>query len=139
MGHVTPEPLAEFLRDELGDSLRSVIHYSIAVDERGEPTLDHDLVYVREDVDAAYSDEERQDVVRDLGLESFGKEFQERLYDHGELNSIVRCFEGAIEMHFIVSEGEGVAVAMEPETFVAERTFIGRCMEKAGVPPEGGE
>mgnify|MGYP000574978612 CR=1 FL=1 len=139
MGQVTPEPLAEFLRTELGDSLRSVIHYSIDVDERGEPKLDHDLVYVREDVDAAYTDEELQDVVRDLGLESFGKEFQERLYNHGALDSIIRCFEGAIEMHFIVGEGEGVAVAMEPETFVAERTFVGRCMEVAGLTPESEE
>jgi len=122
------ERLAGYLREELGDDLRSVVWY----DRDG-----YDVVHVREDVDREYSADEVHRVVRDLEIESIGKELQENLYTHGDLTCTIRCFDGGIELHFIEDEGVGVAVALEPAAMIAHRTFLAECMERAGIePPE---
>lgn len=36
-------------------------------------------------------------------------------------------------MHFVVDGETEIAVALEPATFVAQGTFVGRCMELAGI------
>lgn len=120
------EHFTEHLRDRLGDDLRSVGWYT------GD---EYELVYAREDVIDQYTDEEVADVFRDLGVESLEKEMLEEMYEHGRLNCTVRCFDEAIEMHFVATQGEGLAVALEPAAFVAHETFIGECMRLAGIDP----
>jgi len=121
---VDAEALTEYLLAEVGDDLRSVVTYD---------RDDYDVAYARDDVRAKYSQRRIEKVVRDLEVESLSREIQEDLYVHGDLEATVRCFDGGIEMHFIAGQGEGVAVAVEPETFVAQRSFFGRCLETAGL------
>lgn len=54
---------------------------------------------------------------------------QEHLYAHGELNSIVRCFDGGIEMHFPYGESEGLAVALEPAAAESLYEFVDNCLD----------
>lgn len=118
-----PEQLVTFLETEVGDELRSVIYYDEAT---------FDLIYARDDVQDQYSERDLEQVRQELGVASFGKPALEDLYVHGELNCTVHCFDEAIEMQFIVSDTEGIAVGLDPAAFVTHRTFIGRCLEKAG-------
>jgi hypothetical protein len=123
---VPPEvdQLVTFLRDRVGENLRSVVYYD------GE---EYDVAYLQEDVREQYSADEMEEVVEDLGFEALTKPMQEELYVHGSLNCTVKCFEDAIEMNFPFSEREGVAVSLSGEAFVTQQTFIGKCMETVGV------
>lgn len=118
------ERLAEFLREELGEDLRSVIWYA-----DGE----FEVVHAREDVRAAYEADEIDELVRDLVLESLHKPTKEGLYTHGELQCVVECYDDGIEMHFVRDDGAGIAVGIEPAAFVSHRTFVGKCLERAGL------
>lgn len=120
-GADTPsEALTEFLREYVGDHLRSVIHYD---EEQSE------VLFVREDVADKYTADEIDQVVRDVRLEAVEKPHQESLYAHGPLNVTVRCFEDAVEMHFPHDETSGTAVALDGEVFAIHNTFIGQCMD----------
>jgi hypothetical protein len=120
MSTSSAEALTEFLRDHVGNHLRSVIYY----DEDGGEVL-----YVRDDVADQYTDDDVEQVVRDVRLEAVDKSHQEDLYAHGPLNATVRCFEDAVEMHFPHDETSGTAVALDGEVFAIHNTFIGRCMD----------
>lgn len=123
MAPVTPERVATFLQQEVGDELRSVIYYD-------KETFD--LVYVRDDVREQYSERDLERVRQELGVASFGKPALEDLYVHGDLKCTVQCFEEAIEMHFLASDTEGIAVGLDPAAFATHRTFIGSCLAEAG-------
>lgn len=127
-GSVDSEALAGFLRERVGDHLRSVVHYTAG---------DHEVVYARDDVLAQYSREEVAAVVDELGIESAERPIKEGLYVHGDLDCTIRCFQRGIEMHFIVEDGEGVAVSLDPEAFVAQGTFVGRCLEELDLDDYG--
>lgn len=114
--------LTAHLQDSLGNRLRSVIWY-----DKG----DHDVLYARSDVAAAYTEAEIEDVVDELSMESFARPIKEDLYPHGDLRCTVECYEDGVEMHFCIADGEGVAVGIEPVAFVEEGTFIGNCLEAA--------
>jgi hypothetical protein len=124
MASVNVERFVDYLLERLGDDLRSVGWHA-----DGE----FEVVHAREDVLDEYTEEEVEQVFRDLGIESIEKGLLEDLYEHGRLNCTVRCFEDAIEMHFVVDRGKGIAVAMEPAAFVAHETFIGECMRRVGT------
>ncbi|WP_135302210.1 DUF7522 family protein [Haloarcula amylovorans] len=123
MAPAEPERVASYLESEVGDELRSVIYYA-------EDTFE--VVYAREDVRSQYTDRDLEKVRQELGITSFGKPAMEDLYVHGDLKCTVHCFEEAIELQFVASDTEGVAVALDPAAFVAQRAFIVRCMEEAG-------
>ena len=123
MAPANPERVATFLEQEVGDELRSVIYYD-------ETTFD--LVYVRDDVREQYSERDLERVRQELGVASFGKPALEDLYVHGDLQCTVQCFQEAIEIHFLASDTESIAVGLDPAAFVTHRTFIGRCLEEAG-------
>ena len=71
-----PKQLAKFLQSEVGDELRSVIHYD-------EDTFN--LVYARDDVRDQYTESDLENVRQDLGVASFGKPTMGDLYVHGDL------------------------------------------------------
>lgn len=123
MAQVYPYRLADFLRDQVGDGLRSVIYYG--------PT-EYEVVFARSDLDV-YDDQTVADIVTDLRADSYEQNIREDLYGHGSLNCTVWVFEEAIEMHFVAGERRGVAVALDAETFLAQRTLVGRCLEVAGL------
>ncbi|NHN58633.1 MULTISPECIES: hypothetical protein [Halorussus] len=120
MTETPSEALTEFLRERVGDHMRSVLTYD---DEGAE------LLYVRDDVADQYTDEEMARVADDVRLEAVAKHHQEDLYRHGELNATVRCFDDAVEMHFPRDETSGTAVALDGEVFAIHNTFLGRCLE----------
>ncbi|WP_158057073.1 DUF7522 family protein [Halorussus halophilus] len=120
MSEVASEALADFLKQRVGDHLRSVLYY----DSDGGNVL-----YLRDDVAEQYDDSEREKVLQDVRLEAFEKPHQEDLYEHGPLNCTVRCFEDAVEMHFAHDETSGTAVALDGEVFAIHNTFIGKCLE----------
>jgi hypothetical protein len=114
----------EFMQERFGETLRSVIHYEW--DE-------YDLLYGKDDVLAEYSEDEIEDVVEQLRYESYGKKSKELSYAHEDLKCEIQSFENGAEMNFVLGKGEGLAVGLEPEAFVTQSTFIGRCLEKAGL------
>jgi len=118
------ERLTQFLLDEVGDQLRSVIYH------RGR---DHDVTYVRDDVAARYTDEEVAQVVEDLVFDTLDKHHQEGMYVHGDLVCNVRCFEEAVEIHLVLDEHRGIAISLEPTVLLEHQSFVGRCMEAVGV------
>jgi len=120
MSVASAEALTEFLRERVGDHLRSVIYYD---DDGGE------VLYVREDVADQYTTDDIENVVRDVRLEAVEKPHQEDLYSHGPLNCTVRSFEDAVEMHFPHDETSGTAVALDGEVFAIHNTFIGQCLD----------
>lgn len=111
--------VVEFLQASVGDGLRSVIWHDPG---------DFVLVYAREDVEAAHTEEEIEDVVDELLLTSFSKSVKERVYDHGELECLVEYYEHGVEVHVVLEGGEGIAVGLDPEA-VAGETFVGACLE----------
>ncbi|WP_458206402.1 DUF7522 family protein [Haladaptatus sp. NG-SE-30] len=117
------EELVTFLREHVGDHLRSVLYYDDDVS---------DLLYVRDDVADAYNENGRTNVIQDMRLEAIEKAHQEDLYVHGSLNCTIRCFEDAVEMHFVHGERSGTAVALDGEVFAVQNSFIGRCLEVMG-------
>ncbi|WP_435178668.1 DUF7522 family protein [Halorussus sp. AFM4] len=119
MTETPSEALTEFLRERVGDHLRSVLAY----DDEGA-----DLLYVRDDVADQYTDEEMARVADDVRLEAIDKPHQESLYEHGRLDATVRSFEDAVEMHFPHDETSGTAVALDGEVFAIHDTFLGQCM-----------
>jgi hypothetical protein len=110
--------LVRFLREHVGDLLRSVLYYD--VDSCG-------LLYIRDDVADTYDERERANVLRDMRLEAIEKSHQEDLYFHGPLDCTIRCFEDAIEMHFLHGERCGTVVALDGEAFAVQNTFVGSC------------
>lgn len=120
MSGTPSEALTDFLKDRVGDHLRSVLRY----DEDGG-----EFLYLRDDVADQYSEGEMKQVVRDVRLEAVDKPHQESLYSHGSLNCTVRSFDDAVEMHFLRDEKRGTAVALDGEVFAVHNTFLGRCME----------
>lgn len=123
MSQIYPYRLADFLHEQVGDGLRSVIYH----DREG-----YEIVYVRDDADD-YADEDVDEIVADLWADSYEQGIREDLRGHGPLNCSVWVFEEAIEMHFVADERQGVAVALDTETFLAQSSFIRRCLGVAGL------
>ena len=124
MGTVNTEQFVRFFEEKFDDSLRSVIHY------QGDR---YELLHLREDVRREYTDEEIDVVARDLEMESMGKLVEESRFTHGELRCRVSCFDDGTEMNFAFGGGEGLAVGLDGNAFVTQETFIGRCLEMAGI------
>ena len=123
MSLVYPYRLAEFLHERVGDGLRSVIYY--------DPD-DYEVVYLREDVAGEYTESRIEDIITDLWADSYEQGVREDLRRHGRLNATTWVFEDAIEMHFVADERQGIAVALDTETFLAQNTFVARCLSVAG-------
>lgn len=112
----------EFLREQVGDELRSVIWHDPG---------DFEVVYAREDVLATYSAEEIEDVVDELLMTSFSKSVKERVYSHGGLECLIEYYEDGIELHVILEGGEGIAVGFDRQAVATRDSFVGECMAMA--------
>jgi len=120
MSETPSEALTEYLRDRVGEHLRSVLAYD---GDGGE------LLYVRDDVADQYSEAEIANIVREVRLEAIEKPHQEDLYAHGSMNCTVRSFEDAVEIHLPRDETSGTVVAFDAEVFAIHNTFFGRCVD----------
>jgi hypothetical protein len=123
VSQIYPYRLTKFLREQVDDGLRSVIYY--------DPD-EYEVVFVRDDA-SDYDDEDIDGIVADLWADSYEQGIREDLRGQGPLDCTVWVFEEAIEMHFVADARQGVAVALDTETFLTQSTFIGRCLEIAGL------
>lgn len=117
--------LAEFLREAVGDDLRSVSIYDF---DSGE----YEIVHSREGVMDAYSSRDVENIVQSYETDALAKLGQEQWYDHGEMKCVVRVFDNGIELN-MVDDGRGIAIGLDHGAFIGQKTFIGKCMEVAGI------
>lgn len=96
----------EFLQEEAGDYLRSILYFD------GQ---DYEMAYVRDDIQDEYTERDRERIVESLLAEAHARNQEEELYVHGELNCIVKSFEHAVELHFPKGIYSGTAVALDIE------------------------
>lgn len=115
------EELMDFLREETGQFLRSVIHYT---------SDDYEILYLREDIESEYQDGDIEQVINNLRMESIDTPRQEQMYVHGRLGSTIRVFEDAVEIHLPHDDYEGTAIALDPEATYALHTFVGECLNR---------
>lgn len=100
--------LEQFFEQRTDGELRSIVTY------------DHDsvdVVYIRDDVAAQYTDTEVRNAVDSARIESLYAPIYERTFskDHGDLECLVNCFEHVVEMNFALAAGVGAAVALDAE------------------------
>lgn len=119
MAHEATVRLSGFLERNIEDDLRSVVHYT---------SDDHEIVFVRDDIEGAYSPKEIESMVDNLRIENLDRHQQEDIYVHGELNCSIRCFERGVVMHFPHRKTEGTVVGLDPQVTEDLYSFIGDCL-----------
>ena len=121
MSRAKSNKLSEYLRNRADEFVRSVGYYNAD---------DYELVYLREDVAAQYTEEELQAVVDDLRLEGLAAPQQEDLYVLGKLNCTVRCFNRGVVMHFPHDRTSGTVAIMEYDAATQLHSFIAGCLNE---------
>lgn len=120
------DAFVRFVLDRAGDAVRSVVRYDAE---------DSEVLFLREDVAEGSSALGIETVIAALRREGEQAERQEHVFAHGELNCIVRAFDGGLEMHFPYGDSAGVAVALEPAAATHLYGFVDDCLEH--VEPDG--
>lgn len=113
--------LATYLCERAEEFVRSVGYYT---DE------EYELVYMREDVAAQYTEDELQAVIDDLRLEGLATPRQESLYVLGKLNCTVRCFNAGVVMHFPHDRTSGTVAVLEYDAATQLHSFIAGCLNE---------
>jgi hypothetical protein len=100
--------LEEFFEQQAGEHLRSIVKYEQDSSE---------FVYLRDDIDDRYTNEEIERAVDDSRMESLWTSLYSTLFsgDHGELTCMVKCYENVVEMNFVLADGVGAAVALDAD------------------------
>lgn len=98
--------LEDYFEQRTDGHLRSIVAYEAE---------SFDIVYLRDDVADQYSEGELEEAVDDSRMESLVAPIYDDIFtpEHGDLTCMVKCFEQAIEMNFVLSEGRGAAVALD--------------------------
>lgn len=108
--------LDEWLAHRLGDALRSVGLYDGV-------TLE--LVFVREDVAAAYSSRDAANIAQELGLaSSLTDEYTETLYEAGGLDHVVYGFEDAEIVRVPLDGQRGIFFSVDSRATVEVPTLV---------------
>lgn len=121
MSKDTAQRLVDILHEWADEYLRSVAYF-----EKNK----RDIIYIREDIKESYTEEDQAEVFNDLSFDALGKERQEDLYTHGDLNCIARWFDDAIELHFPHDKRSGTAVALEPHAVLDLEGLINACLRE---------
>lgn len=124
MSEPESDAFVRFVLDRAGDAVRSVVHYDAD---------DSEVLFLRDDVAENYSALGLETVVTALRREGERSARQEHVYAQGELNCIVRAFDGGLEMHFPYGDSEGLAVALEPRAAEHLYSFVDDCLEHVGA------
>lgn len=120
MGDTRPTDLVQYLRGEAGDYLRAALHYS---------EDNYEVLHVRDDVDARYTDEELGEFVEYYR----GKRRQlapDRPFELGNDHCTVSVYDEAILFHFTQGTGVGTIVTLSPEAGRDIVQFITACLEQ---------
>lgn len=114
--------LEEFFGERANDNLRSIVHY----EREG-----FDVVYLRDDVDELYSEEEIETAIDDARMESLTAPIYEGTYSeaHGDLTCMVKCFKNVIEINFALADGVGVAVGLDAAAMTGTHGLVAEARE----------
>lgn len=113
------EATLDAIDDVVGTRVRGAMYYD--GDDYGE-------VYFRDDVDAAYTEEEKADAIEDFSLEAFGDPARlEDIYRMGELEATVRWFEEAFFVHVMLSDRSGFSISFDREAVSALDHVLRAC------------
>ena len=110
--------LVDDLHDYVGDSLRTVATY----DADG-----YELHYVRDDVDALYTDDEYEAIRRELVMQDFEAGYLTDLFEGGDLSCAVHTFDDLVTFHFVDEEFDGLFVSVDADTTLQLKPFLDRC------------
>jgi len=99
--------LVDTIRDDSTGSLQLAVRYS---------GKDHDIVYLREDIDEQFSDQELEQQVETLMLKGHGDPPQEgALFNFGSLNATMRFYDESLVVHFPTGEWTGLVFVLDQE------------------------
>lgn len=114
--------LRTFFETRTDGALRSIVTY--------EPD-DSRIVYLRDDVADQYTETELEHAIDDSRMESMTAPIYANTFsaDHGALTCMVKCFETAIEMNFVLEDGVGAAVALDDEAFAETHGLVSEARE----------
>lgn len=115
--------VSRFLRDRVGNDLRSVISYG--EEER------FDLVYYRDDLREKADELLHGDRSNEYLIESLARSAKEDSFDLGTLNGTVHFFEEATAVNIHVGEKTGVAASFDPGSVSIDKQFIDECRAAA--------
>lgn len=109
--------LEEYFEAETNGHLRSIVKYE---------QNSHDVLFLRDDVEDAYSTDEVAEAVNDSRFESLSAPIYADLFEdgHGELECFVKSFSNVIEMNFVISDGTGVVVALDADAMAGSHGLI---------------
>jgi hypothetical protein len=111
----TATELVDALDDRVGDSLRVV----------GRHTADSwTFDYVRGELTEAYDESDINDVAEELTLNEIESDYQERLYELGDLRSTVRLFEEGSIVHVPTAPATGYLVSVDDDADVNARDIV---------------
>ncbi|QLH79756.1 hypothetical protein HZS55_21750 [Halosimplex rubrum] len=78
---------------------------------------DHEVVYLREDIAAQFTDAELEERVETLVMKGLGDPAQEgALFDFGTLDATVRWYDSVVVAHFPVREWSGLVFTFDRES-----------------------
>jgi hypothetical protein len=104
------EEVLEFLKAEASDSLRVVDAVSIEGD-----TKQYEHVYIREDVESEYSEEEQQRVMEDFVFHLLEIAYVEDLYNAGGYNYNMQVLDEATIIVLFEGEKRCTVVSVDPD------------------------
>ncbi|WP_396612876.1 hypothetical protein ACH9L7_06280 [Haloferax sp. S1W] len=116
--------LEQFFTKRTSGSLRSIVIYK--EDE-------FDVAFLRDDVAAEYSEHDVAAAVDDSRMESLMAPVYGDLYteDHDELVCTMKVFPSVVEMNFVLSSGEGIAVALDSGSLAESEDLVTEAREVA--------
>jgi hypothetical protein len=80
--------------------------------------------YVRDELRDAYDDGDIDDIAEELTLNEIESDYQERLYDLGDLRATVRLFEDGSIVHVPTDPATGYLVSVDDDADVNARDII---------------
>lgn len=115
------ESLAAFFREEAGEDLRLVAHYT---DQSVE------FVYLREDLDSEYDESDFRQTFDVHRQDRIAAAKQAEVIDAGEHHCTLRVYDGAIVFNFAQTDDIGTIVSVNPDVGKTLLTFITRTLEQ---------
>jgi hypothetical protein len=110
--------LVTTLKEETNDGLRCVGEYN------GD---EYEIEYLRQDIEAAYENEEIEEVLQDLILQNMNREYLEDLFNAGKFECGMFRFEDALMFHFVDPEFVGAFVTIDTGSEIIIDSFVETC------------
>lgn len=121
------EELAATLREKLGDDLRAV--RVVAGTEDG---VESEHLYIREDIDEVYTEEEKGRITEEVVYHTLGEGYRSDLFRSGEPNYTLYAFDEALVMLFYEDETHGTVVSVDSDFEGSVRGLAHECLDILG-------